>query len=304
LVIAVFLYRRPELVQGLIARIRHQRPERIWLIADGPKDGKPEEAELCRQARQAAEEGLDWPCEVRKVYAHTNLGLKQRFESGLDALFSEESEAVILEEDCQPLQDFLPFCEEMLARYREEPRVGAISGNCFLPTGINLTADYFFSRYLHIWGWATWARAWHVYDRNRWAWPAGGYREYFPGSTRLEERYWARIFGRVTSGEIHTWDYPWASWFWKQGWVSISPAQNLVRNVGFGPEATNTRDPRIGTGIERQDRLGHPYIGPQKIEADEDLDRLVFKNHFLRTEGRLPLLSRLIRSVRKRLGRD
>lgn len=280
-------------MQALLTQLKPARPERIWLIADGPKRERPEEAELCRKARQAAEESLDWPCEVRKVYADTNLGLRPRFESGLDALFAEESEAVILEEDCHPLPDFLPFCEEMLARYRQEPKVGGISGNCFLPTGAKVQGDYFFSRYLHIWGWASWARAWRSYDRTRWSWPAGGYRESFPRSTRQEEIYWNRIFRRVASGEIRTWDYPWASWFWREGWVSITPAQNLVRNVGFGLAATNTRDPGICTGIEREGRLGPPYRGPQKIQADEELDKLVFQNHFLRTEGRRSLWQKI-----------
>jgi len=287
-------------VAGLLNILRDHRPAKIWLIADGPKEGRPEETDLCRQARQTAEKLTNWPCEVRKVYAETNLGLKQRFESGLDVLFSEESEAIILEEDCHPLLDFIPFCEAMLARYRQEPKVGGISGNCFLPTGARVQGDYFFSRYLHIWGWATWARSWRAYDRARWAWPNGGYREYFPRSTRQEAKYWNRIFARVSSGQFSTWDYPWASWFWRQGWVSITPSQNLVRNVGFGPDATNTRDLGVNMGIERENPLRAPYRGPIKFQADEGLDQKIFQNHFLRTEGRLKFWPRLIRSLRKR----
>jgi hypothetical protein len=302
-VIAIFIYRRPDLVAGLLNRLRHHRPEKVWLIADGPKKVKPEETEYCIQARQTAEKLIDWPCEVRRVYAETNLGLKQRFESGLDALFMEESEAIILEEDCHPESDFFPFCVEMLDRYREEPRVGGISGNCFLPRRHALETDYFFSRYLHIWGWATWARAWHSYNRTRWNWPARGYREYFPGTTRQEEKYWNHIFARVSSGHFSTWDYPWASWFWRQRWVSITPAENLVRNVGFGPEATNTRDLGVKMGIERENRLQAPYQGPTKIQADPSLDRAIFENHFLRTEGKLGFWPRLIRSIGKRMAR-
>jgi len=302
--VAIFFYRRPEMVAALIGILRHHRPPRIWLIADGPREGSMHEKELCLEARKVADTAIDWPCEIRRVYAETHLGLRQRFESGLDELFSKESEAIILEEDCHPLPDFFPFCEEMLARYRREVRVGGVSGNCFLPRRQAVEADYFFSRYLHIWGWATWARAWHAYDRNRWAWPAGGFRHYFPKSDQREVKYWNRIFGRLALGKFSTWDYPWASSFWRAGWVSITPCQNLVQNVGFGPDATNTRDLQINTGIEREDGLPPPYRGPQEIQADEVLDRLVFENHFLRTEGRLPLWPRLFRSLRKRLSRN
>ena len=131
-------------MRALLARIQRERPGRIWLVADGPKDSG--EAELCRQAREVAEKAVNWPCEVIRVYAETNLGLRTRLETGLDAVFAREAAAILLEEDCHPTEDFFPFCEAMLERYREEPRVGGISGNCFLPAGAKVKGDYFFSR--------------------------------------------------------------------------------------------------------------------------------------------------------------
>lgn len=85
--------------------------------------------------------------------------------------------------------------------------------------------------------------------------------------------------------------------------VSVTPAQNLVHNRGFGPEATNTKDEDVQTGMERWGRLRPPFRGPEKIHADDFLDRAVWQNHYARMEGRLNLVSRLVRSLRKRLGR-
>jgi hypothetical protein len=297
---AIFLYRRPELVQPLLAGLRAVRPPRVWLVADGPKQAT--EAERCLAARREAEEAIDWPCEVRRVYADTNLGLKNRIETGLDAVFAREEQAIILEEDCHPAPDFFPFCEAMLKKYSQEPKVGAVSGNCFLPKTTTMTTDYYFSRYVHIWGWATWGRAWKNYDRNMWSWPAGGFRQLFPDDDLQEVNYWNRIFDRIVAGTFSTWDYSWISWFWMNGWVSITPAQNLVRNAGFGPEATNTRDVSVETGMERHGRLTSPYRGPEDIRADPELDREVFQNHLLRQEGRLSFWPRIRRSLMKRIG--
>ena len=297
--VAIFLYRRPELVQQLLAGLRAVRPPRIWLVADGPKQAA--EAERCLAARHEAEKAIDWPCEVFRVYAETNLGLRARLETGLDAIFAREEEALLLEEDCHPVPGFFPFCSEMLARYRKETQVAAISGNCFLPRSVQPEGDYFFSRYLHIWGWATWARAWNTYDPKAWAWPSGGFRSYFPEADEAECRYWNRIYSRVSNGEIRTWDYPWVSHLWSRGWVSVTPSENLVANRGFGPDATNTRDSSVEVGIERLEPLHSPYRSPAgQIRADTALDRQVFRNHFLRTEGRLPLFARMFRSIRKR----
>ena len=106
----------------------------------------------------------------------------------------------------------------------------------------------------------------------------------------------------MASGELSTWDYSWISWFWMQGWVSITPAQNLVRNVGFGPDATNTRDVLVKTGMEREDLLPAPFEGPIEIKADTELDRAVLLNHLLQQEGRLSFWPRIRRSLTKRVG--
>jgi adhesin HecA-like repeat protein len=298
--VAIFIYRRGVLAEGVMEAIRRAKPGRLWIIADGPK-GVREEKEVV-DCRQRVESGIDWGCEIRKVYSPINLGLRQRMETGLDAVFAQEEQAILLEEDCHPEPDFFPFCRSMLERYREEPRVAGISGNCFLPATARVSTDYFFSRYLHIWGWATWARAWQGYDRSQWSWPFGGFQSFFPGTRQDETNYWNRIFKRVGSGEIDTWDYRWLSHLWSEGQVTITPGQNLVQNRGFGSGATHTVDPSVEVGIERNGRLHPPYRGPTKIEADSGLDRMVFLNHFLRTEGRLPLLPRLFRSLKKRLG--
>ena len=298
--VVIFLYRRPAHVNELLVRLQLARPARIWLVADGPKDTT--EMSLCEQARQAAEGGISWPCKVERFYADTNLGLKKRIETGLDQVFEREEEVIILEEDCHPTPNFFLFCEAMLKKYRNEPKVGAISGNCFLPKKQVLATDYYFSRYVHIWGWSTWARAWKAYDRSRWAWPKQGFCNLFPNAEKTEEAYWNRIFGRMASGELSTWDYSWISWFWMQGWVSITPAQNLVRNVGFGPDATNTRDVLVKTGMEREDLLSAPFQGPMEIKADTELDRAVLLHHLLQQEGRLSFWPRILRSVIKRIG--
>lgn len=300
--VALLIYRRPALVRGLMQTLEKARPRRIWILADGPKkDQGAAENDLCLATRQEAEKGITWSCDVRKVYAAENLGLKRAVETGLDALFADEKEAIILEEDCHPSPDFFSFCSEMLIRYRDVSKVAAISGNSFVPKKVPLSEDCFFSRYLHIWGWATWARAWNSYDRTCWQWPKDGFGAYFPNANKEEKKYWNKIYERVSAGEIQTWDYPWVSHLWKRGWVSITPSQNLITNRGFGPEATNTRDASVDVGIERVGSLRSPFRSPVGgLHANTALDQLVFRNHFLRTEGRLPLVERMIRTFRKR----
>lgn len=275
------------------------RPPRIWLVADGPKQAT--EAEQCLATRREAEKAIDWPCEVFRVYAETNMGLRARLETGLDSVFAREEEAVLLEEDCHPTDDFFAFGEAMLDRYRGEARVGGISGNCFLPAGAPVDGEYFFSRYLHIWGWATWARVWQGYDRAAWRWPAGGLRDLCPAAPRDEVAYWNRVFAQVVSGKIDTWDYRWVSHLWTRGCCAVVPTQNLIRNRGFGTAATNTHDASVDVGIKREGRLIPPFRGPERIQASQELDRLVFQNHFVRMEARKTLFQKIISKFPGRL---
>ena len=196
------MYRRPLLVRQLVKKLEQTRPKKIWLFADGPKN--PQEQSFVELARRAAEQEITWFCDVRRVYSTVNLGLRRRLETGLDLVFSCDPEAMIFEEDCHPTREFFPFCEEMLSRYRDEARVGCISGGCFLPKETETNTDYYFSRYSHIWGWATWARAWNSYDRQNWSWPQGGFRAFFPNAEKREIQYWNRIFHRLDTGEIDT----------------------------------------------------------------------------------------------------
>jgi hypothetical protein len=298
--VIIFFYRRPHLIEGLMAGIRPHRPECLWLVADGPKNGSADEPALCLEARKKVEQVIDWPCRVHRLYAEKNLGLNKRFESGLDAVFAQESKAIILEEDCHPTMDFIPFCNEMLSTYQNTTEVGGISGNCFLPSSVHVSDSFFFSKYLHIWGWATWGRIWNRYNRKEKTWPKSGFRGFFPKANKQEANYWNRIYARQSKN--YSWDYGLFSWLWSCSCLSINPTQNLVTNVGFGPGATNTVDTFLDIGIERNDPLKSPFRGPRQIHADEILDRALFKNSLLRMEGRRNLIQKLRDRVLRILG--
>src|SRR5205823_2703298 len=121
----------------VFAKIALARPRQLFLVADGPRSDHPDDAELCRQTR-AVVERVDWECDVRTIYSDSNLGIRRRIKSGLDAVFSEVEEAVVLEDDCAPSPSFFPFCDDMLARHRDDERIMAVSG--FNPLGRSPTS--------------------------------------------------------------------------------------------------------------------------------------------------------------------
>lgn len=291
--VALFVFNRPALTAQVLAAIAAARPARLLVVGDGPRADQPDDAELVRTTR-ALVERVDWPCEVLTCYSDHNLGCGRRFATGLDWVFTNAEEAIILEDDCLPDLTFFRYCEELLERYRDDERVHMISGCSVMEPGRFGTYSYYFSRCYHIWGWATWSRAWKHYDYEMRTWPE------LRGTRWLEQhlrsKHAARIskllFDEVYSGRLDQWDFQWAFSGWTRNAVSASPAVNLVRNIGFGDTATHLQDPHH----PRAGLVAHPMEFPLKhpavVEVLEEADRAEW-------EGALPGYTRFRRQRRR-----
>ncbi|MDQ3918838.1 MAG: glycosyltransferase family 2 protein [Acidobacteriota bacterium] len=266
--VAFIIFNRPELTEEVFGAISAARPAKLLVVADGPRS--PQEAERCERAR-AVVANITWDCEVLTNFADANLGCRRRVSSGLDWVFSQVEEAIILEDDCLPAPSFFGYCEGLLERYREDERVMHVGGDNFQRGRRRADASYYFSRYCHIWGWASWSRAWRHYDVAMRTWPAG--RELIRGSfaDEAEADFWAGIFDRVHAGQIDTWDYQWVYACWSQSGLAVVPEVNLVSNVGFGPDATHTRGESEMSQLPVSDigELRHPRLVIRNSEADD-----------------------------------
>lgn len=241
--VVLIIFNRPDTTEKVLEAIAQARPSRLFVIADGPRPGRQREAEKCETAR-AIIERIDWDCEVIKDYSPVNMGLQRRITSGLDKVFQAVNEAIILEDDCLTEPTFFRYCHDLLVRYRDEKQVMMIGGNNF-QFGRQRSGDsYYFSRYFHIWGWATWRRAWQQFDRAMSDWPVRRDQGWLEGCPWLNSRavkYWQRIFQLTYDNQIDSWAYRWLYTGWKQDGLAVTPQHNLVSNIGFGSNATHTR---------------------------------------------------------------
>ena len=254
------IFNRPELARLSFAAIRQARPPRLYIAADGPRAGREEEEDLCRQARSIAEE-VDWPCQVKTLFRKRNLGCKIACSSAISWFFQQEQEGVILEDDCVAHPDFFPYCEELLERYRDEPKVMLISGSNFEFGKRRGEASYFFSMFPHIWGWAGWASRWKLYDVNM----AGSER--YIHTRMLDDvgheaayRIMARKFWLISNGYDDTWDYQLVYAVWKNQGLCVIPNVNMIRNIGFIEESAHPAPPdiRMVRSVSGMGTLTHP----------------------------------------------
>lgn len=284
--VVLLIFNRPETTERVFAEVAKARPRKLLVVADGPRAGRPGEAEKCTETR-AIIERVDWQCEVLRNFSESNLGCKNRLTSGINWVFEQVPEAIFLEDDCLPHPTFFPFCEELLNRYRHDQRVSQVGGANFQFGRRKLEASYYFSRYNHVWGWASWRRAWQNYGGDVSIWPEMRADGWLVGviPDPGERAYWTKVFDAVHRGEIDTWDYQWNLSSWAQGMVSIIPAVNLVSNIGFGSGATHTRGASIYANMaleSMQFPLRHPRVMLPDVGADAYTARTMFSESIAR----------------------
>lgn len=291
--ILFIIFNRPEETERVFEAIRSIRPERLFIAADGPRFSRTGEEDLVAAARQLVLNNIDWPCEVKTLLRSENLGCKLAVSSALGWFFENVPAGIILEDDCLPDPSFFQFCADLLERYRDDERIFMISGDNFLPASRRPESSYYFSRLPHIWGWATWRRAWKKYDVTMSSLPESiknkSLDRIWPD--KRIRNYWLNKFIEVRKNLIDTWDYQWSYAIWKNQGLSLAPTRNLVSNIGFksGTHTANRKNKLVDL---KREKMVWPLLPPADFSVLQAADDYEVKNIILRW-------SRLKRFLRK-----
>jgi hypothetical protein len=272
-------FARPEQTLQTFARIRQAQPSALYVSIDAPRtDRGAAERALVDEVTEIAT-AVNWPCTLHTQFSDHNRGPGGGPRWALDWFMSQVSEGIIVEDDCLPEVSFFEFCDELLERYRDEPRVGAIAGTAFAAQRHPARASYRFSRYATMWGWATWRRAWAEVDPLLGDWPTDRGSDWLlqvGDGHRDFADYWTGVFDMVRADLPEYWDYQFQYALWKRGQLTIHPAVNLVSNIGFATGASHTH--ALGAHPMRElatAPMAFPLQHPPGIAADLDADRWI-----------------------------
>lgn len=265
------VFNRPDVTAKVFEAIRQARPARLFVAADGPRKDRPGEAEICEKTREVATQ-IDWPCELVTLFRDENLGCRRAVSGAISWFFEHVEEGIILEDDCEPDPSFFSYCEELLARYRDDSRIMCITGDNSLLPQPDAKDSYSYTSFPLIWGWATWRRAWQFYDFEAFA---TSDFERVARSISVDPRFVRKAtdnFRGTASGKIDSWGFVWAFCAMAQGGLTCVPKVNLIRNIGFGDGATHTTEQNHPRADVTTDRLGMPLIHPRYVCRDPLLD--------------------------------
>jgi len=298
--VALIVYNRPHFTKAVLKKIFDYRPPKLFVIADGPKNNK--DKKLCNEVRDLID-SFNWECSIQKIYSNNNMGLKKRVISGLNEVFERSVSAIILEDDCLPSDDFFIFCNEMINRYENEERVGLVTGVNFQDGILRGSGSYYFSKYNHCWGWATWSRSWDYFSESIDFWPefkrSPDWKRNF--NSFRERQFWTKHFDYTFKNNSNSWAANWTLSVWYKKLLTVTPQYNLVSNIGFGDDSTHTNDSNSRYANMDIEKLGKIKF-LENIECNIDADIYTFENHF---QGyKLKLRNRILRIFKKIIKRQ
>lgn len=293
--VALIFFNRPKQFEQVFDCVRKAAPTQLFLIQDGPRKDNPKDMENIEKCRQVL--NIDWDCEVFKDFSDVNLGCGKRIFSGLSRCFEKVDRLIILEDDCVPSSSFFPFCAEVLEKYKNDERVGLITGMNHLGTFNNAESDYFFSNVGSIAGWATWRRSWQSveFDLSGIANDKNAMRQLFFYQKYAPHRNWAyqNVIQKnkmLQNGEkLTSWSTQFGTAQILQSKLIVVPSVNLMSNIGLTPESANSVSNIncIPRGLRPLYRLKlyeisfplkHPRYVINDIEYCKKVDRLMHPN--------------------------
>lgn len=299
--VALIIFNRPQTAEKVFEAIRQAKPPKLFVIADGPRADKPDDVEKCAAAR-AIIDRVDWDCEVFKNFSDVNLGCGKRPSTGIDWVFENVEEAIILEDDCLPDPTFFRFCQELLERYRDDERVMTICGLNVQFGHKRTDYSYYFSRYNHCWGWAGWRRAWKHFDYDIKLWPEVRDNDWLVdvlGDARAA-KVWTQTFQRTWDEKPDWWDFQWTLAMWLNSGLAILPDRNLISYIGYDrTESTHTyqdESPYHTLGVEPME---FPLKHPPYVIRDTRADRFTENTYY---DYQPTFLKKVNRKLKKALG--
>lgn len=277
--VAIFFFRR-EHVYEVFKQVRLYKPSRLYLVSDGGRT--TEEHNICIDIRLKIEAMINWNCEIIKIYKDSNVGVDIIIPRTITYIFETEEELIILEDDCVPDLSFFIYTEALLEKYKNHDKFMNICGtNWFDDLTFDLNS-YFYSNNFEGFGWATWRRAWRIYDDQM--------RAFCPrktmdilydlyDNTLIVKGYHAlfndhyKIAQKKDWKNSH-WDGKWLYACMMNQGISIIPNKNLVTNIGFDSLATHTTNRNSFMANKPKQKMHFPLKHNDQLVANHHYDNL------------------------------
>jgi hypothetical protein len=238
--IAVFAYNRPDHLERVLAGLRENELDHLYVFADGPssKRDRPK-VESVREMIS----NIEW-AKTTVVTRENNIGLANSVISGINHVFETHDRIIVLEDDCVPSPKFISFMEYCLNKYEDDDKVMNING--YSPP-IDIPDDYpydiYFTYRSSSWGWATWKSAWETYERSPLTLSEFKRNKRSVRDTVKNAGYdLLPMMEKQLRGEIDSWAVWWSYAIASENGLCVNPTKSYIKNIGHDGTGTNSGD--------------------------------------------------------------
>lgn len=291
------VFNRPETTQKVFEAIKRAKPQKLYISADAPRTGDIGDEKNCAIVKEIVTQ-IDWDCEKHFRFAESNQGCGLGPFNAILWIFETEDRAIILEDDCVPALPFFDYCNQLLEQYKNDTRIWFISGDQYNEEAVRTPHSYFFSRYGHSQGWATWKRSLPDKNLNMQRWPLMKQQKIFSAgfATKREAAFFEKMYDKAYADVSllqHVWDIQFSFYLRSNNALSIVPAKHLVSNIGY--QGTHSAS-KLWFHDLPVDETFEIKSHPDFVLPDINYDAYHFKHHWNR---RTSIVKRIIRKVYK-----
>ena len=286
--VLLIFFARPDTLEKVFEKVKKARPSKLFLACDGAREGNERDTESIEKCKKIVED-IDWECDVNKNYSTENQGCGRGPSSAITWAFSHVDRLLILEDDCVADDSLFPFMEEMLEKYKDDTRIGAISGFNHLKNVDCGKDSYCFTKTGATLGWGTWKRVWDMYDFN----VKNITKDYnkqllldqFDDKKVAKQRVgsWIQASRETLVKKVNYWDVQFGFLKYSQSFLTIVPKNNLIYNIGIGAGSTHTENTKYTKWKPGKilfmptESLEFPIVHPEIVACNKDYDNKVFK---------------------------
>jgi hypothetical protein len=226
-----------------------------------------------------------------------NWGLARSIIDGVTTQIARSGRVIVVEDDLVVAPHFLEFMNDALNVYADEPRVGHIQACDF--TQDPSLPDTFLIKWTGSWGWATWDRAWKLFN------PDGRQLLRQIEERGLSRRFdfdgkygFTRMLRRQTEGKNNSWAIRWNASLFLNDVLSLNVGRSLVQNEGFDGSGTNCGGGGLYASSLYMQRLKVEKISPVE---ESKVGRAAMTRYYAHTNS---FMAKALRRIKRTLKGD
>ena len=266
--IALFVYNRPVHTSKTLDALKSNKEaieSDLFIFCDGPKSGDLENIASIQKVRDIIQNVSGF--KSIKVFEHEiNLGLSKSIIWGVNKIFESNESIIVIEDDIQTSPFFLNFMNDALKLYENESFVGCINGWNFPLELDEDTPETFFLPGADCWGWATWKRAWNLFELDGVKLKKNVVEnnlEYFFNRRGQEDLF--NILENQINKNNDSWAIRWYATLFCRGMYCLYPKNSFVLNSGFDGTGTHCKE----ISIEQSVQNSYKTITKVKVEDSD-----------------------------------